>query len=244
MSNRVKDLYNLVIDQVVRETKSEIEESGEDPAVPEMLRTAWKRRLNDMNVTTEPIWTPDAPTSYADIAKQSPMGLQPLNTMSIPTDLSYYGVPTTDDKTAMPKTVGGELHSELKQELPLDPMQKSIGGVSSINPLGGGAGPVPGSAAMSPELQSQIHRAMDNHPYIPQTDGTADEELNSDLDDSEDELNSNDEDDEADQTQIMLCLYEKVHKVKTRWKYTLKDGIANVNGLDYVFNKATGESEW
>lgn len=102
------------------------------------------------------------------------------------------------------------------------------------------------SITLSQDLQNDINNAMNNEhkPQIPQTDGPQDEELNSDLDDSEDDLNSNDEDEDGEQTQIMLCLYEKVHKVKTRWKYTLKDGLANVNGLDYVFSKATGESEW
>lgn len=27
-------------------------------------------------------------------------------------------------------------------------------------------------------------------------------------------------------------------------KCTLKDGVLNVNGKDYVFHKATGEYEW
>lgn len=100
---------------------------------------------------------------------------------------------------------------------------------------------------LSNELAQDLSNAMQNPDMmrkVPQNDGAADEELNSDLDDSEDDLNSADEEEDGEQTQIMLCLYEKVHKVKTRWKYTLKDGLANVNGLDYVFSKATGESEW
>lgn len=67
--------------------------------------------------------------------------------------------------------------------------------------------------------------------------------INSDLDDSEDELNENIEGDSFEGDQI-LCLYDKVQRVKNKWKCTLKDGIVTVNGKDYVFHKANGEFEW
>ena len=31
---------------------------------------------------------------------------------------------------------------------------------------------------------------------------------------------------------------------KNRWKFHLKDGIMNLEGRDYVFQKATGEADW
>ena len=69
------------------------------------------------------------------------------------------------------------------------------------------------------------------------------DDINSDLDD---EVESDREDDDVgqDEGQIMLCLYDKVQRIKNKWKSTLKEGIANINGRDYVFQKATGESEW
>ncbi|KAI8628897.1 transcription factor IIA, alpha/beta subunit [Xylariaceae sp. FL1651] len=66
--------------------------------------------------------------------------------------------------------------------------------------------------------------------------------INSDLDDPDDNIEENDEDDDAGQ--IMLCMYDKVQRVKNKWKCVLKDGVLNVNGRDYVFHKATGEYEW
>ncbi|CAN8101107.1 unnamed protein product [Discula destructiva] len=68
-----------------------------------------------------------------------------------------------------------------------------------------------------------------------------DETINSDLDDPND---PQDEDDDDEIDQIMLCMYDKVQRVKNKWKCTLKDGVMNVNGKDYVFHKATGEYEW
>lgn len=75
-------------------------------------------------------------------------------------------------------------------------------------------------------------------------DGVIDEDaINSDLDDPDD--NHEDDDDEDDVLgPIMLCVYDKVQRVKNKWKCTLKDGVLTVNGKEYVFHKATGEYEW
>jgi len=66
--------------------------------------------------------------------------------------------------------------------------------------------------------------------------------INSDLDDPDDNLDDDDEDEDGGQ--IMLCMYDKVQRVKNKWKCVLKDGVLSVNGKDYVFHKATGEYEW
>lgn len=74
--------------------------------------------------------------------------------------------------------------------------------------------------------------------------GIDSDEINSDLDDPEsDDINS-DEDNDNPEANIMLCLYDRVQRVRNRWKCNLKDGIANIDGQDYAFQKATGDSEW
>ena len=77
------------------------------------------------------------------------------------------------------------------------------------------------------------------------TDGAEEDEdaINSDLDDTDDGLNDND-DEEDTNTQIMLCMYDKVQRTKNKWKCTLKDGVLTVGGKEYVFQKGTGEFEW
>lgn len=55
--------------------------------------------------------------------------------------------------------------------------------------------------------------------------------INSDLDDPEDPLDgSNDGDDAVGQ--VMLCTYDKVQRVKSKWKCTLKDGILTSGGKE------------
>ena len=85
-------------------------------------------------------------------------------------------------------------------------------------------------------------------PKIAQMDGDADDDededaINSDLDDPEDETNQiNDDDDDNGDT--ILCTYDKVQRVKNKWKCTLKDGVMKVGQKEWVFHKGTGEFEW
>ncbi|PWN41085.1 TFIIA-domain-containing protein [Ceraceosorus guamensis] len=67
------------------------------------------------------------------------------------------------------------------------------------------------------------------------------DEINSDLDDSDDEEKDVGEIEGED---MILCLYDKVQRVKNKWKCVLKDGIANIDGRDYVFSKLNSDFEW
>lgn len=42
----------------------------------------------------------------------------------------------------------------------------------------------------------------------------------------------------------ILCTYDKVQRVKNKWKCTLKDGVMSVGGKEWVFHKGMGEFEW
>ena len=79
---------------------------------------------------------------------------------------------------------------------------------------------------------------------IPQADGPAsddekdaakyeddDNAINSDLDDSDDNKDPDDEDDDNN-GELMLCTYDKVQRVKNKWKCTLKDGILATGGKE------------
>eukprot|EP01102_Stenamoeba_stenopodia_P012185 TRINITY_DN3812_c0_g1_i2.p1 TRINITY_DN3812_c0_g1~~TRINITY_DN3812_c0_g1_i2.p1 ORF type:complete len:224 (-),score=51.82 TRINITY_DN3812_c0_g1_i2:74-745(-) len=64
-----------------------------------------------------------------------------------------------------------------------------------------------------------------------------DEDLNSDDDDVDDEQ-------EPETSDLMLCQYEKITRVKNKRKCTLSHGIMHLNGQDYVFQKANGEIDF
>ncbi|KDQ55777.1 hypothetical protein JAAARDRAFT_37194 [Jaapia argillacea MUCL 33604] len=107
------------------------------------------------------------------------------------------------------------------------------------------------SSSSSDSPSPPAYAPRSSHPSLPAPPGTSqsttvadDEAINSDLDDSD----TGDEDDAdeggAGDTDIVFCTYDKVARVKTKWKCVLKDGIVHVNGKDYLFAKCTGEFEW
>jgi transcription initiation factor TFIIA large subunit len=67
---------------------------------------------------------------------------------------------------------------------------------------------------------------------------------------AEDTLNSDDDDDDivnedsGDASDLVLAQYDKVTRMKSKWKTTLKDGVMNIDGRDYIFKKASCEFDW
>lgn len=47
-----------------------------------------------------------------------------------------------------------------------------------------------------------------------------------------------------DTDNVIVCQYDKITRIKNRWKFHLKDGIMNINTRDYLFSKANGDAEW
>jgi len=42
----------------------------------------------------------------------------------------------------------------------------------------------------------------------------------------------------------VVCQFDKIQRVRNKWRFHLKDGIMSLNGKDFVFQKATGDGEW
>ncbi|CAL1706261.1 unnamed protein product [Somion occarium] len=113
-------------------------------------------------------------------------------------------------------------------------------------------GPSSSSSESSSSPPSYAPRA--NHPSLPQPAGSPangeqkvnddEEAINSDLDDSDSDNERDIESGGGADTDIVFCTYDKVARVKNKWKCILKDGMIHVNGRDYLFAKCTGEFEW
>ena len=115
------------------------------------------------------------------------------------------------------------------------------------------------SKAVVPALESSSHSAsaaaQSSEPNlsrkIPQLDGLGDLEedekkgikpesdleddedaINSDLDDPDDDIIAAEQQDDEQEGQIMLCTYDKVARVKNKWKCTLKDGVLTTGGKE------------
>ena len=61
---------------------------------------------------------------------------------------------------------------------------------------------------------------------------------------SEDDISDEDPSDLFDTENVVVCQYDKITRARNKWKFHLKDGIMNLNGRDYVFQRATGDAEW
>ncbi|KAE8162134.1 transcription factor IIA, alpha/beta subunit [Aspergillus tamarii] len=103
---------------------------------------------------------------------------------------------------------------------------------------------VPSDPSVSASLSSKVIRAQYDGPGGDDERDEDDEDaINSDLDDPDD-LVADDHEAEDAVGQVMLCTYDKVQRVKNKWKCTLKDGILTTGGKEYVFHKGQGEFEW
>lgn len=122
---------------------------------------------------------------------------------------------------------------------------------------------------LKPEIEIEV---VCSGSKIPQLDGGHDtsssEDENFDDDDDHDDdddekeenedgggqeeepLNSGDDVSEEDPTElfdtenVVVCQFEKISRNKNKWKFTLKDGIMNLNSRDHVFQKGMGEADW
>ena len=110
----------------------------------------------------------------------------------------------------------------------------------------------------SKKRKAVVTASSSTAPAIPQMDGDIDNEdekpdikeeddenaINSDLDDSDDDNQNQMGDDDDEFGDSILCTYDKVQRVKNKWKCTLKDGVMSVQGKEWVFHKGQGEFEW
>lgn len=72
-----------------------------------------------------------------------------------------------------------------------------------------------------------------------EAEGPEEEPLN-----SEDDVTDEEPSELFDTENVVVCQYEKITRSRNKWKFHLKDGIMNLNGEDYLFQKAVGDAEW
>ena len=61
---------------------------------------------------------------------------------------------------------------------------------------------------------------------------------------SDDDISDEEANELFDTENVVVCQYDKISRARNKWKLQLKDGVMNINGRDYVFQKAHGEVDW
>ncbi|XP_052741812.1 transcription initiation factor IIA subunit 1 [Bicyclus anynana] len=87
--------------------------------------------------------------------------------------------------------------------------------------------------------ESAEERAEEEEEERDESGGAEEEPLNSGDDVSDEEPG-----DMFDTDNVVVCQYDKITRSRNKWKFYLKDGIMNLGGKDFVFQKANGDAEW
>lgn len=102
-----------------------------------------------------------------------------------------------------------------------------------------GDGSEDGAGDDDEDEESAEERAEEEEEERDESGGAEEEPLNSGDDVSDEETGAM-----FDTDNVVVCQYDKITRSRNKWKFYLKDGIMNLGGKDYVFQKANGDAEW
>ncbi|KAJ7680546.1 transcription factor IIA alpha/beta subunit [Mycena polygramma] len=267
MSNKiVPSIYRTVIDDVMASIKHEFEEYGVAEDVLAELQHKWEDKVIASRVAEfePPNPAPHFPTHPLQMMPQyAPVHhpYQPATPAQAAQSSSQVKSEPVDNRYML---------NSATYTLPPLPGPKINGASNGARPNPGGQtsvlsfppGPPPGRASTIPQVDGPSEDSDDSatpppasyaprtsHPSLPQPQASSStvpadsEAINSDLDDSDTE-DEDLEDGAGVNTDIVFCTYDKVARVKSKWKCILKDGMIHANGKDYLFSRCTGEFDW
>ncbi|GAA94602.1 hypothetical protein E5Q_01254 [Mixia osmundae IAM 14324] len=217
MSNRsVPHVYRQTIDSTINAVRGDFEEMGIEDAVLEELQRLWEVKLATSRVAD---FTADA--RMAPYARALP---------PLPPAPAYSRSQNTSISSSAPSQ---------EQALWNSGSSASTSATANANANGYPSDVKPSITASPKDLTATDAKTALGADEKPDRDEDA---IDSDLDDPED-----DEDDEEvaeEGGDLVIALYDKVQRVKNKWKIVLKDGIMSINGKDYLFSRCNGELEW
>lgn len=272
MSNaETSKLYETIIEDVINDSRQDFENSGIDESTLQELRRIWCEKLSQAGIAKfswdeedeeEP--QPDATAPQDDISGNvnSTSELVSQTTPDVEAAANGSGLELPEVQLSYNTTTNvGNMGIELPPVITKKENDNDTGlMLPNINQADGTFEFTMYAGSNGAKYFDELKRKNKRKKQIIQADGTMDDnddddddddadifndsdDVNSDLDDDLESDRSDDEDGDQE-GQIMLCLYDKVQRIKNKWKSNLKEGIANIDGKDYVFQKATGESEW
>ncbi|KAI0798510.1 transcription factor IIA, alpha/beta subunit-domain-containing protein [Irpex lacteus] len=165
--------------------------------------------------------------------------------------ISFQGTPPTARYPGNAQSIAPQKNGATNGRIPQTDGPSASSSMASSSRIPQVDGPSSSSSSGSPSPPPAAYAPRGTaHPSLPQPsqtrtdDGEGDEAINSDLDDSDSDNEKEDVEGTGGEIDIVFCTYDKVARVKNKWKCVLKDGMIHVNGKDYLFAKCTGEFEW
>jgi len=259
--------YRLIIDDVLNSVRQNFEDAGADRDTLQSLQDRWEKKVVASRVAQFdpqspqrlPVYPPPPPPG---VIKMEPVDYPPFypphNPMAPHGDLGYPSAFIGGPSLSPPSSSGGMHFGG-----PPPPPPPIPGPSNGFRPNGKPKAPsrenstkddkddMDSEHSDSEDSNSPLHHPTPSKPVIkPAKPPKArpapsnDEEIGSDLDDSDDDDVVDDPEGDDAGLDSVLCTWDKVQRVKNKWKCVLKDGIMHVNGKDYLFSKCTGEFEW
>jgi len=240
MSNKVvPQTYRSIIDKVINSVRPDFEENGVEDAVLVALQQSWEAKLAMSRVT--------------DFSSDPRLGAyqrmlppdEPKGTLAGTSDAAG-----SASGSASANGGSGQVDEDVK---PSEAVANAAS-ASTSNSTSANSGDATASTSAAPAASTSQPPAPSKPAPNPDSN-----EIGSDLDDDSDEDLLSDEDDPTGENggmnglgggssdergDVIIALYEKVQRVKNKWKITLKDGVISAEGKDYLFNKCQGDFEW
>lgn len=224
MQTQVREMYLKVIEATVENARAEFVDNGvAAPTVAhlETLRQRWRERL---------LQTQDF--------SEDPMFMRG-------------GGGASSSRSATRSVRAGQIVSMGPAGLPAGPGVRATGGMKAeAVAVGASAGAGASSGAGSSAGRGSKRKGDDTGPPSKRARRTAEEEDDDEKykDDSELGSSSGDSDiqsagSDPEVDNFILAQHDRVRK-GGKWKVQLKEGIAHINGRDYLFNKATCDLDW
>lgn len=223
MTQQVGKLYKSVIDDVVASVREAFADEGIDEQVLLDLKATWEKRLTESKAVV------DAATSAAAALNTS--SATPVSTVQA----SQSSSTSTSQEITAPVTA------------PAIAPSTAITVPAPTNHIVQLDGPVD-TDDEDDEDEDEIIPNDDDHDE--NDDDVVGDEDGENLGEDEEPLNSGDDvsDEEPNELfetdNVVVCQYDKITRSRNKWKFHLKDGIMNLQGRDYVFQKAVGDAEW
>lgn len=233
IENPSEHVSEEIINEVVSEIQPAFEEDGVPPGVLEMLQKLWIEKLKKLDAMKldDSFSSDNSFHGFSEV--ETPMSSKPVISHDDSDNESFHGFP--DIETPLPPK---PVSSRTTGAVPKKPKIQQVDGPND-------------SSDSEEELKSNDEIDDDDDDDADDSDDDIDGDDDPDDDGAEDEpLGSGDDISEGDPSDlfntenVVVCQYDKITRTRNKWKFHLKDGIMNLNGKDYVFQKATGEAEW
>ena len=263
--NNVRKIYQTVIDEVLTNIREAFLDEGYDEQLLQELKHMWENKLNasravqENHELSEGAASGEPPGAHSNL--RLPVTHSKTSGAAAAHQSSSSSAADAPAKQGMDPATRAALQA-LPQSIYSSAAAASSGSTQDIKPKkqqqqhmaaqldGGGIDDISSDDEDEENELGDVGEEEEDEDDFKNNDDQSENEGREDSD----PLNSNDDLSEAgspssehdlfDTEHVIVCQYDKITRIKNKWKFHLKDGIMNINGKDYLFSKAIGDAEW